>query len=512
MDMHNAAAAGPSRGLLDILFGTNKDAEAAEAGGQGFDALMNFVKAMNGEKSEEQSAVIGRTQRETTRGKGAVDNGADGMPGMNAASAVSGEPVPMVGQEEKERGERLQELSALLGIPVPVAAQAPALKNAGQEPIPALKPGQVNAALKQKDLPPLDKEELKLLQAVNSKLEQAQAPKVAGAGTAAIAADQALDPRLQQEMAKKGIDPSKLKGTEVSGPASGAPEKMVSTEAYLQMHESVGKAPAKEAAVKDAQAAGADVKSPQTAAQGSLTSAAVAEAGSKGLGLAPRKERDGDVGENPRLGKPEAPNGAFGAALAQQPKGLSHHQVNLSGLDKPEQLREAMMGEVAPGVALHAHKGGGEMRLVVTPEDMGEVKLKVSTKNGKVEVQVTAESNDVAQIIRGGSHELEASLKDQNLSLGKFEVSVADSNNVSSLDNNKSNLSEQFLSQGQQGFGQGAADEGRGNRWGGDQNPRQGGSYASMADDNGRSSPNQASAAPRKQMARSSQGRLDVVA
>lgn len=152
------------------------------------------------------------------------------------------------------------------------------------------------------------------------------------------------------------------------------------------------------------------------------------------------------------------------------------------------------------------------MRLVVTPEDMGEVKLKVSTKNGKVEVQVTAESNDVAQIIRGGSHELEASLKDQNLSLGKFEVSVADSNNVSSLDNNKSNLSEQFLSQGQQGFGQGAADEGRGNRWGGDQNPRQGGSYASMADDNGRSSPNQASAAPRKQMARSSQGRLDVVA
>ena len=43
-----------------------------------------------------------------------------------------------------------------------------------------------------------------------------------------------------------------------------------------------------------------------------------------------------------------------------------------------------------------------------------------------------AENEEVAKMIRGGSKDLEASLKDQNLSLAKFEVTVSDSSSVAS--------------------------------------------------------------------------------
>ena len=152
------------------------------------------------------------------------------------------------------------------------------------------------------------------------------------------------------------------------------------------------------------------------------------------------------------------------------------------------------------------------MRLVLNPDDMGEVKLKISTKNGKVEVQVTADNNDVAQTIRGGSKDLEASLKEQNLTLSKFEVTVTDSvSTVASLES-KPSLNEQFLSQQNQQFGQGAnADDGRNNRWDNNNGNRQGATYASLAEDDGRNSPKSASYVP-KQPARDSSRRLDISA
>jgi flagellar hook-length control protein FliK len=86
------------------------------------------------------------------------------------------------------------------------------------------------------------------------------------------------------------------------------------------------------------------------------------------------------------------------------------------------------------------------MRLIIYPEQLGEVKLHVGTREGKVEVKITTENEDVAKVIRGGSRELETSLRDQNLSLTKFDVSVADGG-VASLDNSKGSLSDQFLQQ-----------------------------------------------------------------
>lgn len=512
MDMSNATAAGPSRGFLDILFGSK--AEETPADGQSFGGLMDLIKALK-EKKEELSAEMSRTQGETMSGKNGRDAPVAGMPGMMNAAAENSQamlilPMPEMGAgsvsaEDEEKKERLARLSMLLGHPA-TAAPLPASPVQGQEgaPLEALRADQVNQALQQKSLPPLTPEEQKLLSEVNRKIEQVNVGQ------------QPMEAALP---APVGIDSRKLKAKEISA-ESGTPEKLtsaeklMSTETYLQMHgnmqkPSVAKQPD---AGTLAQNPGENPAAAGKAA-GALTAAAVAGLGEKHGGAKAAKE--GEEGSEPGI-KQDAPAGsAFGSLLAQQSGETLRHDIYLPGKDRPEELRRALVGELGSGVALNVGKGGGEMRLVLHPDDMGEVKLKVGTKNGKVEVEVVAENEATAKLIRAGSKDLEQSLKDQNLSLAKLEVTVSDPSKVTSLDN-KTNLTDQFLSQQQQppqysGFSSGMnGDDGRNSRWTGDHGGRPSPGYA-QGEDSGRSSARSAGFAPR-QAARDSSRRLDVVA
>ncbi|MDD4933989.1 MAG: flagellar hook-length control protein FliK [Methylacidiphilaceae bacterium] len=536
--MSNATAAGPSRGLLDLLFGS-KGAEEAEAGGQGFGGLMSLINALKEKQdSEELGAEAGRTPREILPGKNGTDSSVAGMPGINATPDG----------ETREKNERLARLSMLLGNPAaaammpapdakpanPVVPQAPLEPQAAPpEKLEALQPGQVNLALKQKALPPLNPQELKLLQEVNSRIEQANAAQAAGESQApqdslpvaepraaknpevVSPKDQPLPANLQKAMSQKGLDPRKLKVAEVStGPVSGMPEKMLPTETYLRMHEGM-KPPGKETAGKNQDMA--ETPSSQQRASDALTAGAITGTGRKELGLNAYGKR-GELELAPEGAKQAKPDAAAFGAPAAAPLQTGTRDVFLPGPGKPEETRRALLGEVGMGVVSHALKGGGEMRLVIHPDDMGEVKLKVGTKNGKVEVQVTAENENVARLIRGGSRELEVALKDQNLSLAKFEVTVSDASSVASTvasTDTKMNLNEQFLSQNQShngAFSQGfSADDGRQARWGNDQGGRQGSSNGVLADDSGRGGAKAVQFVP-KQAVRDGSRRLDVVA
>lgn len=546
MDMSNATAAGPSRGLLDMIFGSNQGAEEAEADGQGFGNLMNLIKVLNMKReSGESGAEAGRTLGETMLGKNAADGGVVGMPGMSNAPTITEGPQALMQSLEQEQRERMQRLAAL-GIPASALVQVPA-QSAQLE---GVQPEQVNQILRQKSLSPLSPQEMKLLQGVNDKIAQTNGQAASGievpaamlAGGAANdlgalapqgaavpkAANpngpQMIDPQLQKAMAAKNLDPRKLKAAEAT--VSGAPENMLTTEAYLQMHDSVNaaaannvaKPQAKDPLVQGPQLNGAD----NTAAvkpDAALTAGAVAGASAKGSGLSLRKDDGlGVLPEGTKATKLDAAGaGAFGGALLSHAEG-TRYDVYLPGPDKPEQRANMLLAEIGTGVSFHAHKGGGEMRLVIHPDDLGEVKLKIGTKNGKVEVQVLAENENVAKMIRGGSKELEASLKDQNLALAKFEVSVADATNVVATDT-KSGLNEQLLSQNPQhnggAFSQGSlGDEGRNARWGSESNARQGGGYSSRSEESARGTANRSARSAPQTMTRavSGSGRLDVVA
>jgi hypothetical protein len=530
MDIANATAAGPSRGLLDVIFGSGPGPDEIDADGQGFGNLMNLIKVLNGNKEAEIKVVDpSRTLGETMPGKSIADGGVVGMPGMmgatpNFAGDQLAEPA-IPADLERQRAQRLAELGIPSAAPIAAPSAQPGI----------IKPEQINEVLKAKGLPPLEPQEMKLLKDVNGKLAQADGfetpPELAATGLASKApvlpkaapSGQPLDPQLQKAMAAKGVDPKKVKAAEASA-SGGAPEKILTTETYLQMHENAlatganPKAPVKEPAAKPP-VADADASSAVAKPEAALTAGAVAATAEKSLGA--RKRDDGaPLAEGAKSPKTDGLAAAgFGGALAQKTEAMKH-DVYLPGADKPEQRASVLLAEVGSGVMLHAHKGGGEMRLVIHPDDLGEVRLKVGTKNGKVEVQVTAENEEVAKMIRGGSKELEASLKDQNLSLAKFEVSVNDATSVASTDT-KSSLGEQFLSQNQQqhtgggGLTQGSlSDDGRNAKWASsDQGSHQGGGYNSRSEDNGRATAKAAPFVPKMtSRASSGSGRLDVVA
>jgi flagellar hook-length control protein FliK len=207
---------------------------------------------------------------------------------------------------------------------------------------------------------------------------------------------------------------------------------------------------------------------------------------------------------------------AFAETLGQSVKGSSvaKKDVFLNSA-KPEDVRQTLMGEVVQNVNVNALKGGGEMRLVIHPEELGEVKIKVGSKEGRIDVQISAKNEEVASIIRNGSKELENSLGSQNLSLARFEVTVSDSA-VVSLDP-KSSLGDHFLSQqnshqGNMQSNSSMADDRGFTRWDNQGSQRQS-SAEFLADDRLRSS-SHATPVRAKQHYSSRNGsqRLDVVA
>ena len=538
MDMSNATAAGPSKGLLDVIFGSGKqEPEETLVDGQGFGNLMKLMGALNKKKEAEEGTDAGRTLRETVLGKGFAERDAAGTPGMsmNTVSMNADAQLADIAKLREEEEKLRAQAQSMLAIPaVPAVTQSP---------LQGPSPEQVNEVLRQKNLPALSPQEMKLLQDVNGKLAKAASPeqgveipteftaadaalldplKSKALPKAATANEPALDPQLQKAMAGKGLDARKLKSAEISddAAASGAPEKMVSTESYLQLHESMnaGAKPLPKELAEKGNQPGPQAAQAGRAPDGSLTANAVAGAAQKGLGSS-----TGETAEKATPGAKQAKldaaaGGTFNAML-NQPSDVAQKDLYLPQGAKPEQVKSALVAELGTNVNFHAHKGGGEMKIILHPDDMGEVHVKVGTKNGKVEVQVTAQNDDVAKLLRGGSKDLESSLKTQNLSLAKFEVTVNDSGSVMATDT-RTSLNEQFLSQQnnpqhQGGFAQAGSDDGRnGSRWSGDQGSQQGGGYASSREEAARISAGTALFAPKNRASSSvgSSRRLDVVA
>lgn len=448
--MTNATAAGPSYGIIDVIFGTQQE-EPKEADGQELMPFMNLIKALK-EKSEDKDNASSWTDEETASGKSAVDYRAVGMPGMYPPQGGSMEQLLVKG--EVATGENSDGVLAK-------AAALPKLKT--------IDPQMVNGMLEASALLPLTKQEQNLLMEVNKKIEQQNAvisrlPAPGGLALAkgenlgSEAADVLEDPdklQLLKELNRKGVDPNVIRKAEAMRVAENPEQaatlektgKFLSTESYLQMHDQLAKTPGKSGA-NEKRLEVAEGSNPLQMIREAKSDASLltGEDKSKEFLGNPEKHLLADPKPGRSLGKLEPGlNFAAGLLEAQRSSESLTKDIQLPSAN-PQEMKGILTGEVNQGVSLQALKGGGEMRLIIHPEQLGEVKVHVGTKEGKVEVKITTENEDVAKVIRGGSRELETSLRDQNLSLTKFDVSVADAG-VASLDNGKGNLSDQFLQQ-----------------------------------------------------------------
>ncbi len=90
-------------------------------------------------------------------------------------------------------------------------------------------------------------------------------------------------------------------------------------------------------------------------------------------------------------------------------------------------------------------KGGGEIKVQMTPEGLGQVQLKVELQDGKVNVHVQAESPEVKKTIESSLAELKTSLAAHKLSMEHIKVDVVNSTST--------DVSAQNQNQGQAGNG-----------------------------------------------------------
>lgn len=90
---------------------------------------------------------------------------------------------------------------------------------------------------------------------------------------------------------------------------------------------------------------------------------------------------------------------------------------------KPTNEQEAKnIKDVINQAQFLARKGGGEMKVTLSPEGLGQVSMKVAVEGGQVSVQMVADTMDAKKILERGLGDLKATLATHNLRVDQIRV------------------------------------------------------------------------------------------
>lgn len=175
-------------------------------------------------------------------------------------------------------------------------------------------------------------------------------------------------------------------------------------------------APVAAAVAGGASAVGADTAM-QAAAAGSLSAGSV-----KGLleDLTSGKDSEED-------GEYSSDASFLGAGLAGEAKNQNvaapsaEFQAEMTKMAK----EPISVPDLVDKAQIMVHEGGGEMKVTLTPDGMGEVAMKVSVHEGKVQVQMITESDEAKKLIERQLGELKSSLHANDLKLDTIKIDTA---------------------------------------------------------------------------------------
>lgn len=135
-------------------------------------------------------------------------------------------------------------------------------------------------------------------------------------------------------------------------------------------------------------------------------------------------------------------------AISQNAQQLSGNVVQ-GAMARERLTSESLMG-LSGGIQGFQNKlGGGEIRLRLRPDNLGELHLRVSSHGREVGLQIQASSDRAKKILEESLSHLKESLAAQQLSLGPVEVSVAQSRSGADSSSDQRNMGNPNLSQGQ---------------------------------------------------------------
>ena len=118
--------------------------------------------------------------------------------------------------------------------------------------------------------------------------------------------------------------------------------------------------------------------------------------------------------------------------------GVSASEQSLAG--KLTENREANINEIMNQAQYLVKKGGGEVSVVMNPEGLGEVHLKVLFQDGKLNIELQTQNKDVKKMIEDSLSELKSGLAAQRLSLEHVKVDTVNATNADNNTQFQSNL------------------------------------------------------------------------
>lgn len=137
------------------------------------------------------------------------------------------------------------------------------------------------------------------------------------------------------------------------------------------------------------------------------------------------------------------------------------------GMQPNAEQSEANIKQILSQAQILIKKGGGEMNVRMTPEGLGEVHMKVLMQDGKMNLQLNADSKEAKQAIESSLAELKTSLAAHKLSVDHIKVDVVNSTNTENSTNRQMDMNSQqgqdqakkFWNQFQENFGSNARRE-----------------------------------------------------
>ncbi len=122
---------------------------------------------------------------------------------------------------------------------------------------------------------------------------------------------------------------------------------------------------------------------------------------------------------------------------------------SVSDLSKSDEAKN--VNELIKSTQAAIKNGGGEVKVVMNPEGLGEVQLKVSVEGGKVNVEMLTENSQVKKMVEKGMGELKATLASHNLEVSEIKVDISQ-DLANQLDKQKDDNEGQFARQFLQDF------------------------------------------------------------
>ncbi len=135
-------------------------------------------------------------------------------------------------------------------------------------------------------------------------------------------------------------------------------------------------------------------------------------------GLLTDSEDSEDMIDFDSEGMPVEANGFAGATKLNGDATIQSPQA-------PAQPNQVTVPEVIESAQVLVREGGGEMKVTLNPDGLGEVALKVNVENGKVSVQMITESDEAKRLIERELGGLKNSLMVHDLAVDTIKVDTA---------------------------------------------------------------------------------------